>query len=143
MPKKRYNNVIVSLSCRLMAPFIFIFALYVLMHGHYSPGGGFQGGAIFAAGVILLRVSLGRERSEKVFPVYLAPIIGAIGLIIYTGTGLFGVFLGGSFLDYSYLPIPGLLESELRYNGILFVEIGVALGVAGILLSIFDSLNTE
>ena len=50
---------------------------------------------------------------------------------------------GGNFLDYSYLPIPGVSEPDRRYYGILFIEIGLALGVIGVLLSIFDSLTKE
>ncbi len=69
-------------------------------------------------------------------------ILGAIGLLIYGGTGLAALLAGGNFLDYSALPIP-VSEAERRYYGILFVDIGVAFGVFGVLLSIFDSLTKE
>jgi len=137
----KYRDLIVSLACRVMAPFIFIFGLYVIMFGHYSPGGGFQGGAILASGIILLRMSLGREATLKKFPPRLGLILGSIGLLIYAGTGLAALLAGGEYLDYSFLPIPGASAAERRYLGILFVEIGVALGVFGVLFSIFDSLT--
>jgi len=126
-----------------MAPFILLFALYVITHGHYSPGGGFQGGAIIAAGVMLLRLSLGTKHTSRKFPPKLAPILGAIGLLIYAGTGLVTLIWGGMYLDYAYLPIPAVSEASLRYLGILVVEIGIALAVFGILLSIFDNLVKE
>ena len=42
---RREDSVIVHVVTRVMVPLIQIFALYVIFHGHYSPGGGFQGGA--------------------------------------------------------------------------------------------------
>ena len=136
----RYENIVVDLICRALAPFILLFALYVVTHGHHSPGGGFQGGAILAASVILLRLSLGKERTSRKFPPRLAPILGAIGLLIYSGTGLATLLWGGMYLDYAYLPIPEVSGASLRYLGILIVEIGIALAVFGIVLSIFDNL---
>ena len=138
--RTRYENIVVELACRVTIPFILLFGVYVVTHGHYSPGGGFQGGAILAASVILLRISMGRERTSKKFPPKLAPVLGAIGLLIYAGTGLITLFFGGMYLDYAYLPIPGVSEASLRYLGILIVEVGVALAVFGVLLSIFDYL---
>jgi len=139
----KYRNLVVSLACRIMVPFIFLFGLYVIMFGHYGPGGGFQGGTILAAGVILLRLSLGREATIKKFSPQLSLILGAIGLLIYAGTGITALLCGGNYLDYSYLPLSGVSDAERRYYGILFVEIGVGLGVFGVLLSIFDNLTKE
>jgi multicomponent Na+:H+ antiporter subunit B len=139
----KYHNLIVSLACRVMVPFIFLYGIYIIFFGHYSPGGGFQGGTILAADVILMRLVLGKQASYKKFPPQLGLILGGIGLLIYGGTGLVALLTGGNFLDYSYLPIPGISEPERHYYGILFVEIGVALGVFGVLLSIFDSLTKE
>ncbi|MFC1865483.1 Na(+)/H(+) antiporter subunit B [Chloroflexota bacterium] len=139
----RYNNLILNTACRVIAPFIFLFGIYVVFFGHYSPGGGFQGGTILAAGMILLRLGLGRRATYKKYPPLMGLILGTIGLLIYCGTGLVTMLAGGNFLDYSFLPIPGMNDPERHYYGILFVEIGVALGVFGILTSIFDSLTGE
>jgi multicomponent Na+:H+ antiporter subunit B len=139
----KYHSVIVSLACRVISPFIFLYGLYVITFGHYSPGGGFQGGTVLAAVVIVMRMVLGKKASYRKFPPQAGLILGAIGLLIYGGTGLVALLAGGNFLDYSQLPIPGLDSPERRYYGILAVEIGVALGVFGVLLSIFDSLTKE
>ena len=139
----RYHNLIISLACRIIVPFILLFGIYIILFGHYSPGGGFQGGTILAAGVILTRLVLGKKATYKKFPPQLGLILGAIGLLIYGGTGMVALLAGGNFLDYSFLPIPGIESAERRYYGILFVEIGVALGVFGVLLSIFDGLSKE
>ena len=139
----RYNNLIVNIACRAIVPFIFLYGIYVIFFGHYSPGGGFQGGTILAAGVILMRLGLGRRVTYKKFPPQMGLILGTIGLLIYSVTGLVTVLAGGNFLDYSFLPILDMKDPERHYYGILFVEIGIALGVFGILTSIFDSLTRE
>ena len=50
----RQQSVIVKTVCRILVPFIQMFGLYVIMHGHSSPGGGFQGGVILGSSFILL-----------------------------------------------------------------------------------------
>ena len=49
---KYKNNPIILLVSRMVSPFIMLFALYVIFHGHYSPGGGFQGGTLLAAALL-------------------------------------------------------------------------------------------
>jgi multicomponent Na+:H+ antiporter subunit B len=51
------EDVIIQTVCRILIPFIQLFGLYVIVHGHHSPGGGFQGGVILAASFILLCVA--------------------------------------------------------------------------------------
>ncbi len=139
----KYKNIVVNIASRVMAPFMMLYALYALFHGHSSPGGGFQGGAIMAAGVMLLRLTLGKERSSRKFPVWLAPVIGTTGVFIFAGTGIVTMLGGGNYLDYGFLPFPFLSPSEHRFWGILIIEIGVFLGVSGIMVTIFDCLTAE
>ena len=57
---ERHDSLILHIIVRvLMVPFIFLFGMYVLIHGEASPGGGFQAGAIVAAAIILGRLTLG------------------------------------------------------------------------------------
>lgn len=137
--KTRYNDLIIEMACQLIAPFILLFSLYVVLHGHHSPGGGFQGGAILAALAILLRLALGVEQADRVFPSSLAPRLGAIGLLIFATVGIVAMVGGGNFLDYGSLPVSAP-QASLRYSGILAAEVGIALCVFGALLSIFDTL---
>jgi multicomponent Na+:H+ antiporter subunit B len=131
---------IVRATCRIAARLIQVFAFYVIFHGHYSPGGGFQGGALLAAAVILIRIAEGREGSQREFPTGWALPLGAIGVMIFAGIGLIDLLGGGNFLQYEYTPLPGLTPSQLHYWGILLVEIGVGLAVMAILVGIFDLL---
>ncbi len=134
------NSVIVDLVVRVMSPLIQIFAFYVIFHGHYSPGGGFQGGALLAASILLQRVVLGRRRSARSFPPRLAIPFGAVGIAIFAGVGLWSLLTGGNYLQYDFLPLP-LSVVFLRNTGILLVEIGIAFAVMGTLVSIYDDLS--
>jgi len=135
-----YDSVIVRTACKILIPFTQVFALYVLFHGHESPGGGFQGGAILGASLILMRFTQTRELSRRYAPGSTGVRMGALGVLIYGTVGAVPLLLGHPFLDYGALPVPGLPASELRALGILGVEIGVAIAVAGVMVSIFDDL---
>lgn len=136
----RDQSVIVEISIRVMVPVIQIFAFYVIFHGHYSPGGGFQGGALLAGSVLLQRVVLGQQLSQAGFACKLALPLGALGVMIYLGTGLLAYIQGGNFLQYDEIPLP-FDAHTLRNIGILLVEVGVAFAVMATLISIFDDLS--
>ena len=61
------QSIIVKTLCRLLVPFIQMFGLYVIMHGHSSPGGGFQGGVILASSFILLALADGHTVAATYF----------------------------------------------------------------------------
>lgn len=139
MREKLENPVVEGLS-RFLVPFMQIFALYVITHGHYGPGGGFQGGVILAASMMLLRLALGEEDEHRRFSPTAATFVAATGILIYALAGLLPMAFGGRFLDYAYLPIAGLSNAELRYHGIFIVESGVGMVVWGTLVTLFDHL---
>jgi multicomponent Na+:H+ antiporter subunit B len=137
------DDVIVKTLARLLVPFIVAYALYVVMHGHYSPGGGFQGGVILAAAFVLLGVSHGLEKTRRRMSEKVAGIISSIGVFIYGGIGLLCLILGGNYLDYGKLSkILGVDTAHARSLGILGVEIGVALAVMAVMCTIFFVLFT-
>ena len=125
-------------ASRLMTPFMLMFGAYVVVHGHDSPGGGFQGGVIIAACIILVRLVRGRAGGWMLAPER-ALAFACVGLGIFIGVGLLGPIFGGNFLDYSALPL--LLEApKARAAGSMAIEIGVAVTVTGVLSLIFDAL---
>lgn len=140
--KKHDDNPITYLISTFVAPFIMLFALYIIFHGHYSPGGGFQGGTLLAAAVLLIRLACGHQLGQLQFPEKLGTPLGALGVLIYFSTGLAAMFWGGRFLNYDFLP---LAQSAVhrRSLGILLVEIGVGVAVMAILVAIFDDLLGE
>lgn len=138
--RKKSPSPIVLLGARFLSPYIMLFGWYVIFHGHYSPGGGFQGGALLAASLLLIRVAGGRRIGRLQFREYLAAPYAVVGVIIYFMTGLTAVFTGNYFLNYEGLPIPGMEPVWLRYTGILIIEVGIGLAVMAILVMIFDNL---
>ena len=136
---RKEENPIISLVSRSVSPFIMLFALYVIFHGPYSPGGGFQGGTMLGAAVLLVRLGAGRDISQLQFKKNWGMPLGSVGVLIYFGTGFVAMAFGGNFLNYHYLPL-GLAPDMLRSWGILLVEIGVGIAVMGILVSIYDDL---
>ena len=121
---------------RMVIPFILLFALYVQFHGEYSPGGGFQAGAIFAAAIILYALLEGEEQALKVLPRKLLTFLMSAGALLYGGVGVVTMLLGGNFLDYSVLasdPVKG------QQWGIIAIELGVGITVAGVLLAIYHA----
>ena len=143
MIKQHYQSIIVQTICSLLIPFIQLFALYVIIHGHYGPGGGFQGGVLLAVSVILQRLYLGKKIAHQKFSPKLALALGTIGMLIFGLSGIVPMIFGGAFLDYENLPLFWVHGAELRALGILIVEIGIGLAVFGTLVLIFDSLAGE
>jgi multicomponent Na+:H+ antiporter subunit B len=135
------NSPIILLGSRLLSPYIMLFGIYVIAFGHYSPGGGFQGGALLAASVLLIRVSGGRLVSRLQISEFTLTPMAAIGVIIYFVTGAVAVMMGGYFLDYEMLPFPGMEPAMIRYYGILIIEVGIGLAVMAILIMMFDNMT--
>lgn len=134
------TSPIILLLSRVISPYIMLFGMYVIFHGHYSPGGGFQGGAMLAASIILLRIALEEKVHQMHFNSKLGIPLGALGVLIFFGVGLISLLSGGYFLDYKLLPIPGYTPADLHNFGILFIELGVGLAVMSVLVSIYDNL---
>jgi multicomponent Na+:H+ antiporter subunit B len=135
-----HDSVIVQTVVRLLLPWIRIFALYVLFHGHDSPGGGFQGGVIMAASYILIGLALGRDELDRSFPEESALRWAVAGALVFLLAGMLGLAGGGALLDYAAAPVPGLTRIDLRYFGVLVIEIGVFMTVTSALTLIFARL---
>jgi len=131
---KRHS--VLRVVVKLLLPFILLFAFYVQFHGDYGPGGGFQAGVIFGAGIILYSLVFGLEAARKVAPPTLVEILAALGLLIYLGVGVATLLMGGNFLGYD------VLEHDPEHGqhlGILLVELGVGITVAAVMVTIFFS----
>ncbi len=134
------DSPIIHIASRGISPVILLIGLYVFFHGHYSPGGGFQGGVLMAAAILLLRLTLGTGLSQAVMPTNITLRLSAAGALIFAGTGVVAMIFGGNFLDYHFLPFSWLDPAYLRYYGILLIEVGVILTVTTTLVAIYDDL---
>lgn len=138
------SDLIILQTCRLVVPVLQLFALYVIAHGHHSPGGGFQGGVLFGASYILLALSGGLKESLARLSQSQSFRFAAFGIVVYAGWGLLCMMLGGEFLDYAVLD--GLLPGDAamaRSHSMLIVEIGVGFTVTTVLFVIYANLATR
>ncbi|SHF53872.1 Na(+)/H(+) antiporter subunit B [Ornithinibacillus halophilus] len=136
------NDLILRTTTSLIAFILLGFAVYLLFAGHNSPGGGFIGGLVTAAAIVLMYMAYGIETVDKVLPINFETLI-SIGLItaIVTGLGsfLFDVpFLSHTF-DYFEFPIFG--EVELA-TAMLF-DIGVYFTVVGVTVTIILNIAND
>jgi multicomponent Na+:H+ antiporter subunit B len=127
-------DLILRVGTKLLLPFMLLFALYVQFHGEYGPGGGFQAGVISAGAVILLAITFGHNAAERVAPAAVVQFMIPLGILIYAGTGVAGLFMGQNYLDYSAF---AQNPAEGHALGIMLVEAGVLITVAGTMTAIF------
>lgn len=138
------SNVVIRAVCRFLAPFVQLFALYIVAHGHYFPGGGFQGGVIWAVSFILLIVADGQNAVKDLLSERLMVLLSSGGALIFAGIGLIAILFGGQYLNYEAVPLPSLSAPYVRYLSILIVEVGIAITVMAVLVAIFfDIVETR
>ncbi|MGN9913400.1 DUF4040 domain-containing protein [Phytohabitans sp. LJ34] len=125
----------------MLMPFILLFALYVLFHGDFGPGGGFQAGVIFATGFVLYGLVFGLDKAQRVLPKAVLWSLIPLGLVLFIGLGVVSMLLGGSFLDYNTLS-PGDPAAG-QHLGILLVEAAIGITVAAVMTSIFFSFASR
>lgn len=143
----RYDSVILHFAARaFMVPLIVVFGIYVLLHGESSPGGGFQAGAIVAAAFVLARLTLGNRQGGHSVPLWLLTVVACGGLGVYMLAGILPLILGENFLDYAAIPVEWYNQfagepKTSRAAGVFIVELGVFLGVASVLVILYDLLT--
>ncbi len=71
--------------------FILVFGLYVIAHGHLTPGGGFQGGAVIVSGVVMLLVAFNSKELKKSLPERLLSIMESTGALIFAALAFAGI----------------------------------------------------
>jgi multicomponent Na+:H+ antiporter subunit B len=122
----------------LLFPLLLLFGVYIFVHGHLGPGGGFQGGVVIASAVLLLLLA---DPQRKISHGLLTWIESLSGLF-FAGIGIAGLVLAGGFLDNRILPlgIPGELFSA---GAIPLIYSLVGLKVGSELAGILDALRKE
>ena len=128
------EHLVLRVVSKLLIPPILLFALYVQMHGDYGPGGGFQAGVIFGAGLILYGLVFGTQAVRAVAPPRLLVVLACLGVLLYAGVGVASMIGGGEFLEY------GALAADATHGnhvGIIIIEIGVGVTVAAVMTIVF------
>ncbi|MEW5801972.1 MAG: MnhB domain-containing protein [bacterium] len=144
--KPEYDaGVVIQLVTRMMCPFIMMFGIYLITHGHLTPGGGFQGGVVIASAYILFALVFGKTEARAGASGFTLKCLASTGIYLYIGAGLAGIFLGYHFLANKAAGIfPCGMLGELLSAGTLFwIDIGVGLAVASIFTDLFYTFLEE
>lgn len=137
------TSVIVRTFVAFLIPFIILFSVYTILHGDMSPGGGFQGGAIIGASMIIFTTLFGLWEASRRIPQRIRlPLEGAAVLTFFL-VGMLGVIGGESFLTYLLPYVAGSIQPALRTWLLIIVEIGIGVGGAMIFTSILFSMIRE
>lgn len=136
-PQPLIDQPVLRQVTKLLIPFVIVFGLYVITHGDYGPGGGFQGGVILAAAYILYALVYGLKEARRVVPRWASDTLAAIGVLFYGGVGLVSMFGGGTFLNYDFLAKDPASGQPL---GMFLVELGVGLTVASVMVTVFTEM---
>lgn len=138
--KRPFGGLILNVAFRMLVPFTIVYGVYVLCLGEFSPGGGFQAGALLSVGVLLSRLILGEKARFNVSG-STSVVLAGIGTFIYAFTGWLTLFGGAEyFLDYNYMPVHLEPRHEMHALGIFLIEIGVAVCVMMTIINLLDAI---
>jgi len=130
-------SFVLATGCRVLFPLILVFGSYIFIHGHLTPGGGFQGGAIIASAFLLIYLGCRERRiNEKAYK-----SLESLGGLFFVVVGLIGLAVGGYFL-LNFLP-KGQPYRLLSAGIIPVIYIAIGFKVGSELAGIIDNLIEE
>jgi multicomponent Na+:H+ antiporter subunit B len=128
------SSELLQAGSKLIFPAILVLGAYVFIHGHLTPGGGFQGGAIIATGFLLMMMAYKDFSMRHNVLTWVESLAG----ITFAGIGIAGLAFGGSFLE-NFLPVGNL--NDLISGGIIpIIYIAVGFKVAAELSGVLETL---
>lgn len=130
-------SLIVKTITRLTVGLILLYGIYIISHGHISPGGGFAGGIIIALSFVHLLLAYGKETALKKLPKAATSFFESMGAILFLGIAMLGFTGGYFFLNFISKGEPFKLFSA----GIIpLCNIAISLKVGAGLFAIFVAL---
>ncbi|MCD6090649.1 MAG: Na(+)/H(+) antiporter subunit B [Bacteroidales bacterium] len=131
---KKASSRIIQIGSQILFPIIILLGAYVFIHGHLSPGGGFQGGVIIATASLLMLISYRKFKVNHSTISWIESIAG----IVFVLLGVTGLILGKTFLE-NFLPT-GELNNLLSGGIIGIIYVAVGFKVAAELTGLIDTL---
>jgi multicomponent Na+:H+ antiporter subunit B len=129
---------ILASGARILIPIVLLFGVYIFVHGHLTPGGGFQGGVLIAAAALLHFLSTDRGKIAHGILTFVESLSGGTYVVI----GILGLVLAAGFLDPRLLPI-GRFGALLSAGAIPVIYSLVGLKVGAELTGILDRMRSE
>ena len=128
-------SLIVKTAARICAGLILLYGIYIVIHGHVSPGGGFAGGVIIALSFVLVMLAFGKDVALKKVSAPLASLFESLGAIMFLSIALAG-FIGGYFF-LNFFTKKGEPFSVFSAGIIPLCNIAISLKVSAGLFAIF------
>jgi multicomponent Na+:H+ antiporter subunit B len=137
------TSIVVRVIVSLMFPLILLFGMYVILHGEDSPGGGFQGGTVIAASLILFTLVFGfRYTLNKLSPKLREFFENAAPLTFFL-VGILGIMVGIEFLSFMLPIFSKSYQPQIARLLLSLIEIGIGIGGGAIFTSLFFSMQRE
>ncbi len=133
---------LLATGARTMIPTLFVFSLYLLVVGHDMPGGGFAGGLVGAAALLLIYLSYGGRGIRRLLRLEPEVVIG-IGLGTAVLIGALGLVADGAFLAERSLRADVPVLGTVKLSSVLIFDTGVYLVVVGLVGSALLRLGAE
>ncbi len=135
-------TLIIKTVSRLLVGLIFLYGLYIILHGHLSPGGGFGGGVVLALGLLAVLLAYGREETLKWLRLGLLKDLERLSPLLFLLIGLVGLAAGSSFLANVLTKgrLFALLSSGLilPLNVVIGLKVGLSLFLVVLTMAEFD-----
>jgi multisubunit Na+/H+ antiporter MnhB subunit len=132
-------TVIVKKTTQLIAGMVFMYGIYVIIHGHLTPGGGFAGGVIIAGSFILLILAFGSDFLKLMKEESGSTLYENLAILIVLLLALSGLLLGARTFFLNWLP-KGTLGELVSAGMLPLYNIFVGIEVAASILTIFLAL---
>ena len=135
-------SVIVKKVSQLVTPLIFMYGIYIILHGHLTPGGGFAGGAILSNAFILLVLAQGSGLMKLKQKEEGSSQTESLAILVFLVLATLALFMGTYIFFHNYLPagrIGELLSAGVipLYNIVVGIEVGAALITIFLALAIY------
>jgi len=135
---KRGSSQILQSGTAFLFPLILVFGVYIFLHGHLTPGGGFQGGVVIASGMVLLLLSsVSTKINENVLH-----LVESLSGASYIAIGILGLVLAAGFLDNRFLDL-GEFGTLLSAGAIPLIYSFIGLKVGAELVGIIDNMQKD
>lgn len=134
------RSILLETTARLVYPLIMVFALFMFFRGHNLPGGGFIGGLLASAGIILIYMAFGLKTGEDFLNYRL---VAGFGLLCAGAAGLIPMFVGQPFLTSMFGQLQVPLVGALDVSTVLLFDFGVFLVVIGSIVGAVQVLVLE